>query len=194
MQSTFFMRPLPVATEDWTNNIITTTGNNGSSSTNIINIWYRRSIMMWVYTAAEMQAAFGKSSATITGLRFSVVGQPQYQPLPNYAIGMKNGTFGSGSPGGTGYTVVKNEASESFTTGTTKTFSPLSNSFAWTGGDLAIIVAWGQSPVSYSGTGISPIGSGTMWYAWTDDSGTYTINSTTPTATVSYRPVIQLYG
>jgi hypothetical protein len=178
---------------DWTSNIITQTGTNGTTSTNICNIYYRRSIMMWVYTASEMQAAFGKSSATISGLRFFVNGQPQYQPLPDYAIGMKNGTF-TGSPGGAGYTVVKNPSNERFTTNQNKVFDPLDTTFNWTGGDLAIIFAWGQCPVTYSATGQSGIGSGTMYYSWTDGAGAYVINVTTPTSTRSWRPVVQLYG
>lgn len=150
--------------------------------------------MMWVYSSAEMVAAFGKSSASITGLRFNVTQQPLYQPLPSYAIGMKNGSFGGSSPGHTGYTVVKTAGSESFTTSTVKTFNSLNTTFNWTGGDLAIIFAWGQSPTNWSATGQSPIGSGTMWRTWTDSAGTYTINTNNPTTTVSYRPVIQLFG
>ena len=146
---------------------------------------------MWVYTSAEMQSALGTTSATISGLRFNVTQQPLYQPLPNYAIGMKNGSFGGGTPGNTGYTIVKSASSESFTTGTTKTFS-LTTSFNWTGDDLAIIFAWGQCPTNWNSSGTSPIGSGTLWYSLSDSAGTYTINVDNPTSTRTYRPVVQL--
>lgn len=182
-------------TADWTGNILSITGTNSGTQPNICNIYYRRRIMMWVYTAAELQAAFGKNSANISGLRFFVNQQPLNQPLPNYAIGMKNGSFGTTSPGGTGYTVVKDPSSESFTTNTTKTFDPFDTSFEWTGGDLAIIFAWGQNPVNWNSSGTSGINSSrNMWHAQSDATGTYEINSTTPTSTVAYRPVVQLYG
>lgn len=178
----------------WTGNVITATGNNDTTSAGLVNIWYRRSILMWTYSAAELQAAFGKAAATITALRFSVTQQPANQPLPAYAVGMKNGNFGASSPGNTGYTVVKAAGNESFTTGSVKSFDPLTTPFAWTGGDLAIIVAWGQCPTGYSASGQTPTGSGTLWYSWVDDAGTYVINTDNPVSSVSYRPVVQLYG
>jgi hypothetical protein len=178
----------------WTQNIITQTTTNTTTQANICNVYYRRHIMMWVYTSAELQSAFGRSSASISGLRFFVTQQPLYQPFPNYAIGMKNGSFGSSSPGNTGYTIVKSSSSESFTTNATKTFDPLTTPFNWTGGDLAIIFAWGQSPTNYDQSGQSGVGSGTMWYALSDASGAYVINTDNPTTTISYRPVVQLYG
>ena len=178
----------------WTEDIITPTGINGNTSTNICNIYFRRSIMMWVYSASELQAAFGKNSADISGLRFFVNTQPLYQPIPNYAIGMKNGSFGSTSPGGTGYTIVKNPSDENFTSSTTKEFDPFDTTFTWNGNDLAIIFAWGQVQPTWNSSGNSPIGAGTMWFQWTDAAGTYVINSTTPTSTRAWRPVVQLYG
>lgn len=178
--------------EAWTGDIIAFTGNNGSQSPSMVNNWYRRAIIMWVYTAAELQAAFGQVSTTIRGLRLSVVQQPTYQPYPNYAIGMKNGTF-VGNPGSTGYTVVKSQSSESFTTGTIKTFT-FDTPFAWTGGDLAIVAAWGQSPTNYSASGIQPMGAGTSYYSWTDSAGVYVINTDSANSTVTQRPVVQLFG
>lgn len=148
---------------------------------------------MWVYTASELQNALGKSSGTIDGLRFLVEEQPANQPLPDYAIGMKNGSFGSSSPGNTGYTVVKNPSPESFVTGENKVFQPFDTSFVWTGGDIDIIFAWDQCPSNYNASGISPI-AGTMWYSWSDATGSYTINSDNPTSTRGWRPVVELYG
>lgn len=177
----------------WTNNIITSTGTNSASSPSFLNIWFRRTIICVVYTSAELQTAFGKSSATISGLRFNVTQQPFYQPLPSYAIGMKEGSF-FGNPGFTGFTVVKSPSSESFTSGTVKTFDPFGTNFNWNGGDLAVVVAWGQCPVNYNQSGTMPIGSGTSYYSWTDSSGAWTINANSFNSTLSYRPVIQLYG
>ena len=182
--------PLP----QWTEDVITPTGINSVYDPNICNIYYSRSILMWVYKQAELQDAIGSTSAKIYGLRFFVTQQPLYQPLPNYAIGMKNVAVGTGNPGHTGYTVVKNPSSETFTTGSTKSFDLFDQSFDWDGGDLAIMFAWGQVQDTYHASGLSPTGAGTMWYSWDDDPGTYTINTDDPISTRSYRPVVQLYA
>ena len=64
----------------WSPNIITQTGQNTTTSPGLCNIYWRRSIIVWTYTAAEIQAATGKTSGTISGLRFYVVNQPLNQP------------------------------------------------------------------------------------------------------------------
>lgn len=175
----------------WSGNIITSTGDNFNEDANICNNYWRRYIIKWVYTSAELTAISKLSSGTISGIRFSVTQQPTNQPLPNYAIGLKNGTFGTNDPGNTGYTVVKSASSESFTTGTVKTFT--TTDFAWTGNDIAIVFAWGQCPTNYSSTGTSPIGSGNAWYSGVDTAGTYVINTNSATTAISYRPVLQFY-
>ena len=190
----FFSIPNPPPSEAGSNNIITQTRLNTTTEVNIANNYYRRYIIMWVYSSAEMQAAFGKTSATISGLRFFVNQQPTHQPFPDYAIGMKNGSFGTSTPGNTGYTIVKSPAPESFTTNQTKTFLPLTTPFTWTGGDLAIVFAWGQSPTNWSSSGQSGVGAGTSWVDLTDSAGSYVINTSNPISTRSTRPVIQLYG
>lgn len=178
----------------WTPNIITSSGTNGTTTANICNNYYRRHIIAWSYTAAELQAAFNATSKSISGLRFFVTTQPTYQPYPQYAIGMKNGTFSGNNPGNTGYTVVKLPSDESFTTSTDKVFQPFDTPFLWSGDDLAIVVAWGQSPTNYSSTGTNPIGAGNIYYSRTDSAGTYVINTDTIGSTVAGRPVIQLYS
>lgn len=170
--------------------IIAATGTNNTTGPNVCNIYYRRHIIAFVYTAAELQSALGTSSGEITGLRFNVTSQPANQPLPDYAIGVKQGTF-SGTPGNTGYTIIKSPSSESFTAGTYKEFT-LTNTFNWTGGDLAFVFAWGQCPVTYSASGQSPIGSGTVYYSLNDGPGAFVINVDSFPSTAPYRPVIEL--
>ena len=186
-------------TAAWTPDLISTTSSSPSGTLkSFLNIYYRRTIIAAVYLDTELQAAFGKSSATISGMRFDVVEQPLYQPLPDYAIGMKENAAGNWTtatdPGDTGYTIVKSQASESFTTGSKKEFTFTTN-FNWTGGDLAIVCAWGQCPTNYNASGKMPYGAGNVQYRHADQSGTYVINTDTMGSTlVNVRPVIQLYG
>jgi hypothetical protein len=186
----------PIGDFFWTQDIVPIVGQNGTSSPNLCNIWYRRHILMWVYSAAELTTAFGKNTAVISNMRFLVNQQPLYQPLPSYAIGLKNGSFSiTTSPGHTGYTIVKPASSESFTSNQVKTFDEFPTSFEWTGGDLAIAVAWGQCPTTYNQSGTNGItNTGTLWWARSDSSGAYTINTDNISgSTTSTRPSIQFY-
>jgi hypothetical protein len=176
----------------WTSDIVTANGTSSTSGPGLCNSWYQRGMMMWYYTAAELTAKFGKSSATITKMRFSVTQQPGAQPFPAYAVGMKNGTFTS-VPTNTGFTIVKSAASETFTTGTYKEFT-FTTPFNWTGGDLAIICAWGQIS-TYSQSGTQPTSNiRSSAILRTDSAGTYTINVDVSNSTVATIPVVQLYG
>ena len=187
--------PFAVEVGDWSSDLIPTT-NAAPSNTlkGFMNIYYRRTIIVAVYTAGELTAAFGKSSASLSGMRFYVYNQPLNQPLPDYAIGIKEGTFSTtANPGNTGYTVVKNQAAESFTSGTIKEFQ-FDQTFNWSGNDIAIVCAWGQCPIGYNTSGIHPIGAGNTYYTHTDAAGTYVINTDSILSTSTGRPVIQLYG
>lgn len=181
-------------TEIWTPDIITATGTNSSTQPNICNIYYRRLIMYWVYTASEVSAAFGgATTANISRMRFDVTEEPLYQPLPDYAIGMKQGSFSvSTNPGNTGYTIVKNQNDENFPVGT-KTFL-FDTPFNWTGQDLVIAIAYGQVQPTWNSSGQSAIGSGTSYWDRSDSAGTYVINTDSANSSNNFRPVVQLYG
>ena len=180
------------AAAQWLDDTISVTGSNTTTTQSICNIWYRRAICIFYYTAAEMEAAIGSTSATISGIRFYCTNQPLYQPLPNYVIGMKNGTF-SGNPGDSGFFEVKSASSESFTTNSYKEFT-LTSSFDWTGGDLALAFAWGQCPTNYNQSGTNYIGSGTTYYTRTDSTGAFTLNGNRNLESTSGRPVLQFYA
>lgn len=171
--------------------IIAATGQNAINQPYLWNTATRARYMIWRYTSAELQSAIGAASATIVGINAFVSEAPSAnrQPFPNYQIGMKNGTF-AGNPGGTGYTIVKQASEESFTEGQSKTF--LFNApFEWDGNDLAIAAAWWPVPVGAESKGRGPTGAGITYHAGNNFSS-YVINSFTPSATVSYRPVVGL--
>jgi hypothetical protein len=187
---TFGPRAIPPG---WSSDLIATTGSNGTQQAGIVNNYFRRYILAWTYSADEIfTATGGRTSGTITGMRFFVTQQPTNQPYPNYAVGLKNGTFIANSdPGGFGYTIVKAASSESFSSNTTKTFT-FGTNFSWSGQDLAVTVAWGQSPTNFSSTGQSRIGLGTVYVSRTDSAGSFVINSSVASAPeTNARPVVQ---
>ena len=134
------------------------------------------------YTAAEVQQLSTTGPTfTITGMRFWVESEPIYQPLPDYAIGLKNTTGStaddnSGALNGT-FTVVKNQSSETFTAGTFKEII-FDTPFVYTGGNLAVAWAWGQVQPDYEDGGLMPMafdGVGTIYASESDDPGTYLV-------------------
>jgi len=192
--------PPPPGGSSFRNPVPVTSGSsNSASSPGICNIYYRRHIVAWVVTSSELSINLGLSSASIRGLRWYITGSPLYQPLPSYAIGMKNLSSGFGvsnNPGNTGYTIVKSASNESFTASSYKEFYWTSTPFNWTGGDLAIVVAWGQCPTNWNGSGQNVIAntSGSLFFAVTDSAGAFTINTDSfPNTATSNRPSTQFY-
>lgn len=174
-------------------NIVSVTGSNGNQSpVSPVNQYYRRQIIAFTYSAAEITAATGKSSGTIQQLRFYVSGVPNYQPYPNWAIGLKNHSNGiSNDPGNTGYAIVWGPESTNFYSGY-NTFD-IAN-FNWSGNNLGITFAWGQVPTNYSSSGQNYINNtGLTYHNLTDGAGTYTINSDGYSGNTSGRPAIEIY-
>lgn len=174
-------------------NIVSVTGSNGSTNgVSPVNQYYRRQIIAFTYSAAEITAATGKTSGTIQQLRFYVSGVPTNQPYPNWAIGLKNHSNGtSNDPGNTGYAIVWGPESTSFYSGY-NTFD-IAN-FSWSGGNLGITFAWGQVPVNWTSTGQSYVNNtGNTYLSQTDAAGTYTINSDGYSTNTSGRPAIEIY-
>lgn len=167
------------------------TGYNGINDPGPVNNYYRRYMMYWVYTGAELNLTYSRSSGTINSITINVSDVPIRQPYPSYAIGMKVGTYGSSDPGNTGYGVVRSAASQSFVSG--NNVITLTSPFAWAGQDLAIQVAWGQCPVEFTSSGTSQIiNTGTLWYQRADSAGTFSINDGGSFGTLMYRPIVTL--
>lgn len=181
--------------------IFSSTTTNGTTSANIMNIYYRRHVIGFTYTAAELQASNSDwaNGATISGLRFYITNptSSSNNPYPNYAIAMchiPNGTNTTNptTASRTNFTTVKSQHSASFTSSGTKVIS-FDTNFSYNGTDaLGIIFAWGQVPSGYSADGQSYMTStGNSYYSRSDSSGTFTVTTTASTS-VSYRPRVDL--
>lgn len=177
----------------------TITGTISNTSMGLCNVYWRRSFLMWTISSSEILNMTGKTSGTISRLRFYVstsAPPASYQPLPTYAIGMKLvSTDINTSPGNTGYTIVKSASSESFTVSTYKEFIFTTN-FSWNNSfNLAIQFAWGQCPTSYTNAGQNYYtSSGVLFGARTDSAGTYSINGADGMSNQgNIRPIVELY-
>ena len=183
--------------------IFTSTTTNSTSGPNIMNIWYRRHLIGFCYTASELAAANScfSSGATISGISFYISNptSSSYNPYPSYAIAMCHVPNGSNTSNPTSssitrnnFTTVRSAGSQYFTSSGTKTIS-FSTNFSYNGTDaLGFIFAWGQVPTGYSSDGQSRIqSSGRMYYARTDSTGSYNVfNSASSYQT--YRPRVDL--
>ncbi len=187
----------PITTPDWTSNVTSyfTYAVSSTQNPNIMNNYYRRFMLNFVISDAEIYESSGLTNGTIAGVRFNVVSVPTNQPYPNYQIGMKFTTGDiSNGPSDGGYTEVKSPGSQSFVAGLNEI--SFDTPYVWTGGNIALSFAWGQVPTNYSSTGTGPISgqswAGVMRYVRSDGTGSYNINSLA-TGSVNYRPIIQLY-
>ena len=177
------------------------TGNTYNSTTQPapVNVYYRRYILGWVVTAAEMQAVASGDSGSITKLRINNIYQvplSSRMPLPNYAIAMchHTGANPTSSTGRTNFTTVLNQQAVNFNSTGAFEYPTLNNPFEWNGtGDIGVVMAWGQCPINYNASGrLSVRNTGTMYFSRTDGSGTYTV-SNYASSSMSYRPSLDFY-
>jgi hypothetical protein len=156
-----------------------------------INNYYRRYLYKTIYTSAECSAAGLSNGTTILTVKLFVLSQPTYQPYPNYTVGIQNTESAVGSDLTTNWTTIYGPSSTSFVIDTFFTIT-LETPFVYTGNNLALGFAWGQSPTNYSSTGIvRSNSSGSSRFARADSAGTYTLTNTAG-STQSGRPVIYL--
>ncbi len=182
----------------------TATATNGIRGPGLVNTWYRREVIAFVYTSSELSTLGLSANDVITKLRWNVTQVPlsNRMPLPNYAIRMSHISSAtitsnpSGASTGANRTTVKNQHNyNAYTPGTGLHEMTLDNSFTWNGNDgIGFVFAWGQCPTGYSALGQNTvITTGSTHYIWTDSAGTYTVDQATNQTANLKRPAIDLF-
>jgi len=194
----------------------------GSTSTTVgglrkpgpLNIYYRRHVIAFTYTAAELSSFDIINGSVISKLRWyaeNPIGS-SYSPLPNYMIRMMHISSGTNTtnPTSLGGLSSSNDTNvKSFhnydATASGYHEMTLDNNFTYNGSDaIGFVFAWGQCPTGYQSDGVSRLmPDGTMWASRVDSAGTYYVTDTAGTSyaagsfTSSYnaqgRPVIEMY-
>ena len=177
-----------------------------------VNTYWRRYLLAFTYTAAELASFDIVSGSVISKLRWYVSNPPpsSRNPMPNYAIRMLHIGSGHGhSPTNTttptslgvlsssNVTDVKAQHNYDFVTpGVGYHEMALDNNFTYNGSDaIGFIFAWGQVPTGYIADGAGHrLTDGTLHYNRTDGSGAYAVSDTTSRTYSHYRPVIQMYS
>jgi hypothetical protein len=162
-----------------------------------LNIYYRRSKVVVIYTAAELNAAGISGSVTFNAIGMYVITAPttSYQPYPSYTVGMINTASSVGSDITSGWTTVRNAANLSFGASVSLNYViDFNTNFTWNGtSNLGIGFAWGLVPTGFTSAGtVRHNSSGSYAVARTDSAGTYTLADATSSTTAG-RPIITLY-
>lgn len=166
---------------------------NGSRVSSPVNIWYRRVVSQFVYTAAEINAGGVSGEAMLSDFGFYVTQVPIYN-IPNYTIKMKNvsvANVASAIPQN-GWTEVKAAHTYSPSAGGYDMFS-LDTPFYWDGvSNIAVEICWSQISPNYNASGRLREYNATSGYrySWTDSGG----NSCgeTPGTTRNRKPQCQI--
>jgi hypothetical protein len=171
----------------------TGTTTNGTTTSSPVNIWWRRTVAQFVYTAAELNAAGINGPCDLQDLGWFVTQAPIYD-IPGYTVKLKHVTVNNvtNDLGNTGWSTVKGPF----------TYSPnatgwdmlgLDNSFTWNGVDnIGVELCWSQVQPSFNSSGQCRIYATANGYrhSWTDAAG----NSCglTPFSTSTNKPQVQM--
>ena len=152
----------------------TGTATNGTTTSSPVNIWYRRSVEQFVYTAAELNAAGIFGPCDLQDIGWYVTQSPLYN-IPGYTVKMKHVTVNNvaGALGTGGWNTVKNAFTYNPTAGGWDMLG-LNNTFQWNGTDnIGVEICWSQVQPNYNSSGRCRIYSTASGYrySWTDGAG-----------------------
>lgn len=166
---------------------------NSITTASPVNIYYRRQVCQFVYTAAEINAAGAVGANTLTQLGFFVTTNPLYD-IPGYTIKIKHTTQTNvgNALGTTGWTTVKNPF--------TYTPTPLGydmiifdTPFNWDGvSNIAVEICWSQVQPGFEDSGQCRIYNSNRGYRYSRDDNAGSICGASPTIRNNNKPQAQL--
>ncbi|MCT4582459.1 MAG: T9SS type A sorting domain-containing protein [Flavobacteriales bacterium] len=178
------------------------TATNGRRRSSPVNIWYRRAVSQFVYTAAEINALGVSGEAMLTDFGFYVTESPVYS-IPNYTIKMKNVTETNvaAAISQNGWTEVKAAFTYNPVAGGYDMFN-LDTPFYWDGvSNIAVEICWSQISPTYNASGRLREYTVTNGYrySWTDAAGNScgespaTIRNRKPQCQLTFSPVVTTF-
>ncbi|MDB4534088.1 PKD domain-containing protein [Vicingaceae bacterium] len=171
----------------------TGTTETGIQTASPVNIYWRRQVSQFVYTAAEINTAGASGANTLSQLGFYVTANPIYA-IPNYTIKIKHTAQNNvnNALGTTGWTTVKNAFSYSPDPGGYDMII-FDTPFNWDGTqNIAVEICWSQVQPNYNGSGQCRIYSTTNGYRYSLDDNTGSICGSTPGNVSTNKPQAQL--
>ena len=115
----------------------TGTSISGSSAVGPMNMYYKRGVISWCFTSAEMDTATGATSGSISGVSFQSYSAPDtaYNFFPNFGISLKIQSAVNASTNYSSQTFTHNNYSNS-------NFSYATGTDAWNDFSFNTAVAW----------------------------------------------------
>ncbi len=170
------------------------TAENWDQSSSPVNIYYRRTVCQFVYTAAELSAAGASTINPITELGFYVTEAPVFS-IPGYTIKIKHTTQTdvSAALGTTGWTTVKNSFTYTPTAGDWDMITLDDQTFVWDGtSSIGVEICWSRVTPIWNASGTCRIYGTTNGYrySWTDAAGSSC--GSTPATITTDKPQIQM--
>lgn len=178
------------------------TTTNGRRTASPVNIWYRRAVSQFVYTAAEINASGVSGEAMLTDLGFYITQSSVYS-IPNYTIKMKNVTASNvaAAISQNGWTEVKGAFTYNPSAGGYDMFN-LDTPFYWDGvSNIAVEICWSQISPTYNASGRLREYTATSGYrySWTDAAGNScgespsTTRNRKPQCQIEFSPVVTTF-
>jgi hypothetical protein len=158
-----------------------------------IDIYYRRTVCQFVYTAAELSAAGASTINPITDMGLFVTASPVYN-IPGYTVKLKHVGVNdvAAALGTTGWTTVKTSFTYAPTPGNWDMLGLDNQTFLWDGvSSIGVEICWSQVAPTWNASGQVRIYATTNGYrySWTDAGGSSC--GSTPNTTSSNKPQMQ---
>ncbi len=169
------------------------TTTNSITTASPVNIYYRRTVSQFVYTAAEINAAGATGPNTLSQMGFYVTANPVYD-IPGYTIKLKHTTKTNVNTalGTTGWTTVKNVFTYAPSAGGYDMIV-FDTPFVWDGvSNIGVEICWSQVQPNYNSSGQCRIFSSSRGYRYSWDDNTGSICGSTPSTRVNTKPQVQL--
>lgn len=169
------------------------TTTNSITTASPVNIYYRRAVSQFVYTAAEINAAGATGPNTLSQMGFYVTSNPIYD-IPGYTIKIKHttNTNVNSALGTTGWTTVKNAFTYAPSPGGYDMIV-FDTPFVWDGvSNIGVEICWSQVQPNYNSSGQCRIFTSTRGYRYSWDDNAGSICGATPGTRVDTKPQVQL--
>lgn len=169
------------------------TTTNSITTASPVNIYYRRAVSQFVYTAAEINAAGATGPNTLSQMGFYVTANPVYN-IPGYTIKLKHTTSTNvnSALGTTGWTTVKNAFTYAPTAGGYDMIV-FDTPFVWDGvSNIGVEICWSQVQPNYNSSGQCRIFTSNRGYRYSWDDNAGSICGSTPGTRVNTKPQVQL--
>lgn len=191
--SLFLVLLIPNFTQAQTIQLGAGTGESWNQNSSPVNIYYRRTVCQFVYTAQELQEAYASSVNPITQLGFFVTESPIYT-LRQYTIKLKHVNVNNvASPLGTnGWTTVLGPFNYSPTSGGWDMLT-LDTPFQWNGtSSIGVEICWSRVNPTWNASGTVRIYGTANGYRYSTSDNNGSSCGSVPTTVTTDKPQIQM--